>query len=117
MYPEAVDSYLKAQSLDGAPPEISEGFREAFRVSGWHGFLRRRLEALKMKAKTGQVEPFQFADLYVRLGQKDEAFAWLEKTFEARDASTLQVKVEPAFDSLRNDPRYAPLIRKIGLQP
>ena len=58
-----------------------------------------------------------FTDLYVRLGQKDDAFVWLEKTFEARDASTLQFKVEPAFDSLRNDPRYAQLIRKIGLQP
>jgi DNA-binding winged helix-turn-helix (wHTH) protein/TolB-like protein len=117
MYPEAVDSYLKAQSLDGAPPEISEGFREAFRVSGWQGFLRKRLEALKTKAKSGQVQPFQLANLYVRLGQKDEAFAWLEKSFEARDAATLQFKIEPAFDSLRNDPRYVQLIHKIGLQP
>jgi hypothetical protein len=53
----------------------------------------------------------------VRLGEKDKAFAWLEKTFEARHVSTIQFKIEPAYDSLRDDPRYAELIRKIGLQP
>jgi tetratricopeptide (TPR) repeat protein len=62
-------------------------------------------------------KPFQFANLYVRLGQKDETFAWFEKTFEARDPSTLQFKIEPVYDSLQNDPRYVQLIRKIGLQP
>jgi len=117
MYPEAVDAYLKSLSLSGVSPEVTEEFREAFRASGWQGFLRKRLEALKTRAKTGQVEPFQFANLYVRLGQKDEAFAWFEKTFEARDPSTLQFKIEPAYDSLRNDPRYTELIGKIGLRP
>jgi tetratricopeptide (TPR) repeat protein len=117
MYPEAVDAYLKSLSLGGVPPEVTEEFRETFRVSGWQGFLRKRLEALQTKAKTGQVEPFQFANLYVRLGQKDEAFAWFEKTFEARDPATLQFKIEPAYDSLRNDPRYTELIGKIGLRP
>jgi hypothetical protein len=58
-----------------------------------------------------------FADIYVMLGQKDEAFAWLEKTFDARDPLTLQFNIDPAFDSLRGDPRFAKLVRKIGLQP
>jgi len=117
MYPEAVDAYLKSLSLSEVPPEVSEKFREAFRVSGWQGFLRKQLETLESRAKTDHVEPFQFANLYVRLGQKDQAFAWFEKTFEARDPSTLQFKIEPAYDSLQNDPRYVQLIRKIGLQP
>src|SRR6266496_3065743 len=58
-----------------------------------------------------------FSSVALRLGQKDEAFAWFEKTFEARDPSTLQFKIEPAYDSLHSDPRYAKLISKIGLQP
>jgi len=117
MHTQALEAYLKYLNLGGAPPEITEEFREAFRVSGWQGFLRKQLETLETKSRTRQVEPFQFADVYVRLGQKDEAFAWFEKTFAARDVSTLQFKIEPVYDSLRDDPRYAQLIRKIGLQP
>jgi DNA-binding winged helix-turn-helix (wHTH) protein/TolB-like protein/Flp pilus assembly protein TadD len=116
-YAEAVDAYLTSITLNGAAPGIAGEFREAFRVSGYQGFLRKRLEALQSRDSVGQAEPFEFANLYARMGEKEEAFAWLEKTFAARDASTLQFKVEPAFDILRNDPRYTQLIHKIGLQP
>ena len=117
MYPEAVEAYLKYLDLVGMPTEISDAYRESFRVSGWQGFLRKQLETLDTKTEKKDLHPFQFANLYARLGQKDEAFTWFEKTFEARDPSTLQFKIEPAYDSLRNDPRYSHLIRKIGLQP
>ena len=117
MYAESVEALLKFQSLQGIPAKLTEEFREAFRVSGWPGFLRRWLETLEARAKTNTVEPFQFANLYVRLGERDKAFGWLEKTFEARDPLTLQFKVDPAYDSLRNDPRYVQSVRKIGLQP
>lgn len=117
MYAESLEALLKFQSLEGVSPKITEECRGTFRVSGWQGFLRKQLETLEARAKTSRVEPFQFANLYVRLGQKDKAFDWLEKTFEARDPVTLQFKIDPAYDSLRNDPRYAQLIRKIGLQP
>lgn len=117
MYPEAVETFLKLQSLYGTPFEVIEEFREAFRVSGWQGFLLKQLEILKQADKIKPVEPSSFANLYVRLGQKDEAFVWLEKTFEARHVSIVQFKIEPIYDSLRDDPRYAELIRKINLQP
>jgi DNA-binding winged helix-turn-helix (wHTH) protein/TolB-like protein len=117
MYEQALEALLKYWTLGGAAPETAEEFREIFRVSGWQGVLRKQLETLEMRAQTHRVEPFQFANVYVRLGQKDEAFDWFEKTFAARDLSTLQFKIEPAYDSLRNDSRYAQLIRTIGLQP
>lgn len=116
-YAEAVEAYLRFLSLSGVQPQIAEEFRESFRVSGWQGFLRKQLDGLEKGAKTKQVQPYKLAELYARLGQKDEAFAWFEKTFEARDPVILQFKIEPAYDSLRNDPRYAQLMRKIGLQP
>lgn len=117
MYAEAVEVYLKVQTLNEVPPKEVEEFRAAFRDSGWQGFLRKQLEEMEKKAKTGYVEPNGFANLYVRLGQRDEAFAWLEKTFETRDPSTIQFKIEPAYDSLRDDPRYAELIRQVNLLP
>jgi hypothetical protein len=71
---------------------------------------------LEEKAKTKSAEPLDFARIYARLGQKDEAFFWLEKTFEAR-APFMQLKIDPLFDSLHDDPRFPGLVRKIGLQP
>ena len=115
MYAEAVEAHLKFLSLTNVPSEILDQLREAFRVSGWNGFLRKQLEILEARAKTHHVEPFAFANLYVRLGDKDKAFLWFEKTFEARDPSALQFKIEPAYDLLRNDPRYVALIKRIGL--
>ena len=117
MYGEAVESYLKFLSMipNAVPTELIGQLREAFKASGWNGFLRKQLEVLEAKAKNGEVPPFALANLYVRLGEKDKAFAWFEKTFAARDPLVLQFKIEPAYDVLRNDPRYVQLIRKIGL--
>jgi DNA-binding winged helix-turn-helix (wHTH) protein/TolB-like protein/Tfp pilus assembly protein PilF len=118
MYPEAADTYLKLQELDKAPPEKIEELREAFRSKGWQGFLRKQIEeAIKLNAETESQSAGGLANLYVRLGEKDKAFAWFEKAFEAHDPSILQFKIEPAYDSLRDDPRYAELLRKIGLEP
>jgi hypothetical protein len=75
-----------------------------------------RLKRLQ-KADPKKVAPFSLADLYVMLGKKDEAFTWFEKTFDARDPVTLQFNIDPAYDSLRSDPRYAKLVERIGLKP
>jgi tetratricopeptide (TPR) repeat protein len=117
MYAEAVEAFLKSGSLDGAPPERIEALREAFRTSGWQGYQRKRLENLEARAKNDYVSPTTFALIYVRLGQKDMAFAWFERALEAHDPRIVRFKIEPGYDSLRDDPRYAGLIRKIGLQP
>ena len=116
MYPEAVDAYLKFLTLNDSPQNLREEIAHGFKVSGYDGFLLKRLEVLKTAAKTRDVEPLHFAALYARLGQKDDAFAWFNRAFEARDVSTLQFKIEPAYDPIRNDPRYTQLLQKIGLQ-
>lgn len=117
MYAEAIEAWLKTQSLEGAPPEKIEEMHEIFRTSGWQGFLRKLLEGAEERNKTKPVSPLTFAGLYVRLEQKDKAFAFLEKAFDERDPSIVQLKIEPIYDTLRDDPRYAELVRKIGLQP
>jgi serine/threonine-protein kinase len=117
MYPEAVAVFLKWGRVSNAPPETVEALESAFSNSGWTGFLRQRLKQLEKGATTGNTPYFLLADIYVGLGQKEEAFAWLEKAFEAKDPATLQFKIDPLYDSLRSDPRYVKLIRRIGLQP
>lgn len=117
MYAEAVEAWLKSMRLEQAPPENIEDLRESFRTSGRQGLYRKALDITEARAKSGYVAPLTFADIYVRLGDKEMAFAWLEKAFDARDPSIIRLKIEPAYDSLRDDPRYTEMIRKIGLQP
>jgi hypothetical protein len=57
------------------------------------------------------------AMLYTGLGLRDEAFASLEEAYEERFFLMPMLKVDPLFDSLRTDPRYADLVRRIGLTP
>jgi serine/threonine-protein kinase len=117
MHEKIVEDFLTSISSHGAKPETVEKFRETFRTSGWQGFIRERLRLVQERAKTRPVDPYNFAHLYIKLGQKDEVFVWLEKTLEAGHPGAIHFKIEPAYDFLRDDPRYAELIRKIGLQP
>ncbi len=67
MYAEAVEVWLKSQSLEDAPPEKVEELREIFRTSGWQGFLRKLLENAEARDKINPVSPLTFTGIYVRL--------------------------------------------------
>jgi hypothetical protein len=73
------------------------------------------LSQILVRQKEGYTSPFVVAGLYARLGQKDEAFAYLEQGLQQRDFRITLVKVSFKFDSLRSDPRYADLVKRIGL--
>jgi hypothetical protein len=53
--------------------------------------------------------------VHIGLGDTDRAFEWLQKAIEARDWQMGMLKVEPAFDGLRSDPRFAALLERVGL--
>ncbi len=74
----------------------------------------RQLEAASKKSYT---PAFSFAVVYAGLGEKDQAFAWLEKAYGERTSRLGYLKVEPLWDTLRSDPRFADLVRRIGLPP
>ena len=57
------------------------------------------------------------AVIYAGLGEKDQAFAFLEKAYEQRESKLVMVKASPLSDPLRSDPRFADLLRRIGLPP
>jgi len=68
-------------------------------------------------SKRRYISPYLFAVVYVGLGDKDQAFAWMEKAYQDRSFWLIWLKVEPRFDSLRDDPRFVNLLRRIGLPP
>jgi serine/threonine-protein kinase len=55
--------------------------------------------------------------IHAALGEKDQAFEWFEKAFQARSEELLFLKVDPKMDSLRSDARYANLLRRLKLAP
>jgi len=119
MYQEAVAEYLKGRALqrrDG--PEIIEALREAYRISGWRGYLRKALDLAlaKERAKKEPGSALDIAELYTRLGEKDSALVWLERAYQARDDRLVALKAGPRFDELRSDPRFADLLRRMGLE-
>jgi hypothetical protein len=63
------------------------------------------------------VSAYGVAKIHEGLGEKDQAFAWLERAITERDTNVISLKVDPEFDSLRSDPRFADLLRRIGLSP
>jgi tetratricopeptide (TPR) repeat protein len=88
-----------------------------------YGKMGRKDEALKVLAriedlsKRTYVPPVEMAIIHVGLGDKNEAFAWLEKARQERSASLIYLTVEPLFDLLRPDPRFAELARRLQLNP
>jgi hypothetical protein len=75
------------------------------------------LEQLKAIPKQKYVYSLGFARVYSGLGDKDEAFVWLEKAYEERSTALYYLKVDPIWDPLRSDPRFNDLLRRIGLPP
>jgi hypothetical protein len=62
-----------------------------------------------------QIDPAPFVWAYIGMGNKDQAFAWLEKAYSQHSYALITLKVEPGYDSLRSDPRFQDLMRRVGL--
>jgi serine/threonine protein kinase/Flp pilus assembly protein TadD len=78
---------------------------------------RRILVEIEEHAVKSYVPPFYLAMIAANLGDKDAAFAWLEKAYQERSGWMPWLKLEPLLESLRTDARFSDLLRKIGLQP
>lgn len=87
---------------------------EAYAKSGWKAYVQAVLDYALNDTKT-RTPPFVMAGYYTRLGQKEEAIAWLQKAYEQRDFRMTMLSVDFGFDSLRSDLRFQDLVRKIGL--
>jgi tetratricopeptide (TPR) repeat protein len=66
-------------------------------------------------SKRERVSPYAIATLYATLGDKDRALEWLEKVYDERSYYVVFLNVDPALDSVRGDPRFADLLRRVGL--
>jgi DNA-binding winged helix-turn-helix (wHTH) protein/TolB-like protein/tetratricopeptide (TPR) repeat protein len=114
-YTEALAELNKAAALSRDNALAALGYTYA--VSGERSKARQALAELQEMSKRRYVSPIGAAAIYTGLGEKDQAFAWLERGFKGRAIGISFLKIDPKFDSLRSDPRFAVLLRRIGLAP
>jgi eukaryotic-like serine/threonine-protein kinase len=112
----ALDELQKSCKLAEAqiPFPLAE-LGHAYARMGNKSQAERVLAELDRWSKRSYVPPYFFALVYAGLGQKDQAFAYLEKAYEDRSMVLAALKVDPDFDSLHSDPRYQALLRRMGL--
>jgi len=122
MYKEAVQELERALTLWGFPESAADVHR-GFVLSGYHGAMReyaRMLENLYTANKVFAPENMAYARL--ASGDKDRAFYWLEQAYLHRDVVSTDwglmiIQEDRLFDPLRTDPRFADLLRRVGLSP
>jgi serine/threonine-protein kinase len=114
LYEKAAGALHKNLVLRGASEEEVAGLLDAA-ASGAETYWRWQLDYEAERAKRRYVSPSRFARIYAHLDEKDEAFEWLEKAFEERQ--TISLKVDPNFDTLRDDPRFHDLLLRMNLEP
>jgi tetratricopeptide (TPR) repeat protein len=111
---EATLEYQKARQLNDDPWVLALLAHVAAR-SGNKDEALKILEELKQISKQRYVSEYNFAIAYAGLGEKDQAFQSLEKSYANRESRITRIKVDPLMENLHSDPRFADLVRKVGL--
>jgi tetratricopeptide (TPR) repeat protein len=115
MYPQAIETFQKGMNLAGRHPELVASLGHAYALSGERDKANQALAELRELSKRRYVSPYSLAVVYAGLGDKDQTFAWLDKAYQDRSFFLIWLKVEPLFDSLRDDSRFQDLLRRVGL--
>jgi TolB-like protein/DNA-binding winged helix-turn-helix (wHTH) protein/thioredoxin-like negative regulator of GroEL len=113
-YDRAAQEFLAGRMLTGMSPESASELRKVIQESGYKGYFRLRLKQLEEKAKKEYVSPYDFADFWVRLDDRDQAIRWLQTAYEERSPYLVFLQIEPRMDPLRSDPRFQEIVRGVG---
>jgi len=116
-FDEAIATLEKAASLSDRSPAVLGVLVRAYARGGRRAEALRVLDELHRRRQKGYVPAGAFLQAYLGLGDKEEAFAWLERAAEERSNIVQFLKVEPFFDSLRGDPRFAEFLRRANFSP
>ncbi len=122
MYSEAVEQRLiQLKLLFGVSPENIKDLQLAFEKGGYKGFVQKQIDiqlesqrSSLEKDKNAYLPAFRLAVDYARLGDNDKAFEYLNKAYDQREPQIAELKIRLPLSSLRDDPRFKELVRKVG---
>lgn len=115
-YPEAIGELEKAVQLSGRERWPLRDLGYGYAISGKRAEADAVIKELLGKYEKGQAIGQDLAAVYAGLGDKDQALTWLEKDFQTRSGLLAWARWTPAFESLRSDPRFLDLLRRMGFQ-
>ena len=123
MYPEAVEQRLiQIKLLFGVSPENIKDLQLAFEKDGYKGFVKKQIDiqldsqrSTLEKDKNAYLPAFRIAEAYARIGDKEKAFEYLNKAYDQREPQIAELKIRLPLSSLRDDPRFKDLVKRVGI--
>jgi DNA-binding winged helix-turn-helix (wHTH) protein/Tfp pilus assembly protein PilF len=114
-YAAAIAALTKARESSGANSETVSLIGYAHALAGNRSQAFTVLDELQSRSNRSYVPPHSLAVIYHGLGDRDETFRWLEKAYDDRDVRLAFLNADPKWDSLRCDPRFLDLVKRLGL--
>ncbi|MGA2647963.1 MAG: hypothetical protein ABSF15_24970, partial [Candidatus Sulfotelmatobacter sp.] len=117
MYPQVIEEWKIYGQLTGnrGESEFAAAMEQGYRSAGWKGALTQAIEIRRTQRKTGYYSALIIARFYADLEDKAQAFHWLNTAYQEHDWLLIGLNTYFQFDPLRSDPRFAELVRKVGL--
>jgi DNA-binding winged helix-turn-helix (wHTH) protein/TolB-like protein/Tfp pilus assembly protein PilF len=112
-FDSAIAELQKAVHLSDGNSYYEGSLGQAYAVSGNIGGARRVLDLLEKRNRSEHIPAYAIAVVYAGLGEKEHAFASLQKALEDRSASMVFLKMDPALANLHSDPRFAELTHRL----
>ncbi len=117
MEAEEVETYMKvAETFYGNSEAEIEELRNAYKQGGLRGLCLKRIEQMERASDSNVYLAWDYIGFYIRIGDKENALKWLEKSYQNRDRWITSLKYDPIYDPLRSDPRFQDVVRRIGLK-
>jgi TolB-like protein/Flp pilus assembly protein TadD/predicted Ser/Thr protein kinase len=116
VFDAAIEELQKATSLSGGSPLMRAALGHAYAISQKTHEANQILGELNELSKQQYVSPYELAAIYVALGNNEQAFQLLEKAHTEHSFHLVNLNVSPQFRSIRSDPRFQDLVRRIGLR-
>jgi TolB-like protein/DNA-binding winged helix-turn-helix (wHTH) protein/Flp pilus assembly protein TadD len=114
-FSEALTQFQEARQQENHYPAITASLGLAYALSEKQGEARKILAALEAQSKAEYVPADNMALVCLGLGDRDGAFAWLEKAYAQRSPFLVWLKVDPDLESVRSDRRFEDLVRRVGM--
>ena len=114
-FDESEAAFQRAVHLSPDTPRMQAALGRTFALSGRRKMAQDALKQLEAVAKRRYVSPLEFAWIHFALGQSEHGFRWVTQAGQDRAFELTALKVDPRFDSLKQDRRFAPLVKQLGL--
>lgn len=115
---KAFEWFLRAPHRKDETPEKIELWKALYAKSGWRGIIKQQIEDANQDEKVGKPPRWETTRFYAELGDKEQAIIHLQRAFEQnqRGHSWTTLRVDPKLDTIRDDPRFEAIVKRVGLK-